>query len=126
MPLAVAGNCKRKYAETQSAFPSATATRANEGPGACLARRRAFRPNPCLSRVLARSLFGLEMQAQDTSSPSVLSADQTVFYVEEGREELIAIPVGAFADPCFPAPTISVYEEYMHPWVSLPDNIEHS
>ena len=49
----------------------------------------------------------------------------TVFYVVERREELIAIPVGAFADPCFPAPTVSVYEEHMHPWVSLPDNIEH-
>ena len=48
----------------------------------------------------------------------------TVFYVEEGDEGRIAIPVGAFADPGFPAPTISVYEERRHPWVSVPENAE--
>ena len=49
----------------------------------------------------------------------------TVYYSSEGREGFIAIPVGAFAEPDFPAPTISVYEEHMHSWVSLPANIEH-
>ena len=49
----------------------------------------------------------------------------TVFYVEEGNEGWIAIPVGAFADSRFPAPTISVYEERRHSWVSVPDDAEH-
>jgi hypothetical protein len=49
----------------------------------------------------------------------------TVFYVEEGNEQHVAIPVGAFVDSAFPAPTVSVYEERMHSWVSLPDNVEH-
>lgn len=49
----------------------------------------------------------------------------TVFYVEEGDERHIAIPVGAFADSHFPVPTISVYEERKHSWVSLADNVEH-
>jgi hypothetical protein len=40
-------------------------------------------------------------------------------------EDSIAIPVGAFADPTFPEPSFSVYEERMHAWVSLPPNIEH-
>jgi hypothetical protein len=48
----------------------------------------------------------------------------TVFYVEEGDERQVAIPVGAFADSHFPAPTVSVYEERRHPWVALPDNVE--
>ncbi len=39
----------------------------------------------------------------------------TVFYVEEGHEQEDAIPVGAFADSCFPAPTVSVYENRRHP-----------
>ena len=48
----------------------------------------------------------------------------TVFYVEEGDEREIAIPVGAFADSCFPAPTVSVYEaRRRHPWVTLPDDV---
>ena len=50
----------------------------------------------------------------------------TVHYAVEGYdEESIAVPVGAFADPGFPIPTFSVYEERMHSWVSLPAGIEH-
>ena len=49
----------------------------------------------------------------------------TVYYQPEGLEAYLAIPVGAFADPGFPAPTLSVYEERKHPWVRLPDGIEH-
>jgi hypothetical protein len=48
----------------------------------------------------------------------------TVFYVEEGDEQEIAIPVGAFADSHFPTPTVSVYEKRRHPWVSLPKDAE--
>jgi hypothetical protein len=38
---------------------------------------------------------------------------------------MIAIPVGAFADPSFPAPSRSIYESRRHPWVGLPEAIEH-
>lgn len=48
----------------------------------------------------------------------------TVYYVLEGHEEMFAIPVGAFADPCFPPPTRSVYERRMHSWISVPSAIE--
>lgn len=49
----------------------------------------------------------------------------TVYYVTEGNEELIAIPVGTFADPDFPPPQYSVYEHRMHRWVSMPRDMEH-
>ena len=49
----------------------------------------------------------------------------TVHYQVEGHEDFIAVPVGAFGEPDFPAPTVSVYEERKHSWVSLPANIEH-
>ena len=49
----------------------------------------------------------------------------TVFYALASREEVIAIPVGAFADPAFPAPAFSVYEERMHGWVNMPADMEH-
>jgi hypothetical protein len=48
----------------------------------------------------------------------------TVYYVTAGQEELVAIPVGAFADPSFPAPTYSVYENRKHGWVTLPASVE--
>jgi hypothetical protein len=44
----------------------------------------------------------------------------------EGCDEHIAIPVGAFAEPTFPRPTVSVYEERMHTWVQIPKDIEHT
>ena len=49
----------------------------------------------------------------------------TVFYRDPTAPELIAVPVGAFADPSFPSPTVSVWEERRHPWVELPAGIEH-
>lgn len=48
----------------------------------------------------------------------------TVWYTMEGRPDAIVIPVGAFADPAFPAPVFSVYEERMHAWVTMPAGIE--
>ncbi|MGO4504862.1 MULTISPECIES: GFA family protein [unclassified Dyella] len=49
----------------------------------------------------------------------------TVYYQLDSVEGLVGVPVGAFSNPDFPAPSISVYEECMHPWVTLPDGIEH-
>jgi hypothetical protein len=49
----------------------------------------------------------------------------TVFYTFAGNSEHVGIPVGAFADPTFPAPARSVYEERMHSWVTLPPDIQH-
>ena len=49
----------------------------------------------------------------------------TVFYRPEKEPDLIAIPVGVFADPSFPGPRVSVYESRRHPWVVVPDDLEH-
>lgn len=49
----------------------------------------------------------------------------TVHYEVEGQEDRVAVPVGAFADPAFPAPSFSVYERRMHNWVGLPEALEH-
>jgi hypothetical protein len=48
----------------------------------------------------------------------------TVHYQIEGHGDFIAVPVGAFAEPGFPAPTVSVYEERKHAWVSVPATME--
>jgi len=44
----------------------------------------------------------------------------TLFHTEEGEAESVSVAVGAFADPAFPAPTVSVYDCRRHPWVTLP------
>jgi hypothetical protein len=48
----------------------------------------------------------------------------TVFFTTADAPDLIAVPVGAFADPSFPPPTVSVYESRRHPWITLPAAIE--
>jgi hypothetical protein len=49
----------------------------------------------------------------------------TVFYTNGDSEDLIAIPVGAFVDPAFPPPQVSVWEQRKHGWVVVPDGAEH-
>ena len=48
----------------------------------------------------------------------------TVFYRLPTAPDMIAVPVGAFADPTFPAPTVSVWEARQHPWLALNVEIE--
>ncbi len=50
----------------------------------------------------------------------------TVYWVMSGDPDLIAVAVGAFADPGFPAPRRSVYERRRHAWAAVPDTVvEH-
>ena len=41
-----------------------------------------------------------------------------------GMDTDVWIPVGGFADPSFPAPTVSIYESRRHPWVGVPAGID--
>ena len=49
----------------------------------------------------------------------------TVYYALDALPDVVAVPVGAFADPMFPPPSVSVYEARMHAWVVLPAGIDH-
>jgi hypothetical protein len=49
----------------------------------------------------------------------------TVYYDLDAMPGSVAVAVGAFADPSFPAPTFSVYEARKHAWLTLPDGVEH-
>jgi hypothetical protein len=49
-----------------------------------------------------------------------------VAYYLEDAPELLAIPLGLFADPAFPQPAFSVWESRKHPWVTIPgERVEH-
>jgi hypothetical protein len=43
-----------------------------------------------------------------------------VFWSSDAIPDMVTLPVGAFADPAFPPPTISVYGERRHPWAVMP------
>ena len=47
----------------------------------------------------------------------------TVFHTEVGYDKSVSVAVGAFADPQFPAPKVSVYDCRRHSWVRLPEGI---
>jgi hypothetical protein len=50
----------------------------------------------------------------------------TIAYTHEGMPGVTAVAIGAFADPDFPAPAYSVYEERKHKWLAIiGDEIEH-
>ena len=44
----------------------------------------------------------------------------TVYWENTNRPGQVMVAIGSFADPDFPAPTIAVWEQTRHPWVSLP------
>jgi hypothetical protein len=48
----------------------------------------------------------------------------TVYFSAYENLDLLAIPVGAFADPEFPEPWVSVWEARRHSWVSVPRGAE--
>lgn len=43
----------------------------------------------------------------------------TVVWEPQRKPEVVAVALGAFADPGFAAPSQAVYEQHRHPWVSL-------
>ena len=49
----------------------------------------------------------------------------TVYYRLAAVPDAIAVPVGAFADPEFPPPMVSIYAARRHSWLTLPAAMEH-
>jgi hypothetical protein len=47
----------------------------------------------------------------------------TVYWEADGIPGFVSVAVGAFADPSFPAPTVSVYGERRHAWVAKPASV---
>lgn len=69
--------------------------------------------------------------ARDTASGGVFESffcprcGTTVYARAAKHPAMLGVAVGAIADPDFPPPVRSVWEERMHHWVSIPGGIEH-
>ena len=50
----------------------------------------------------------------------------TVYMENEAFPGVVAAAVGNFADPNFPAPTVSVWEEARHHWLSVPPDTKRT
>jgi hypothetical protein len=53
------------------------------------------------------------------------SCGTTMRLILSAAPDIIVVPVGLFGDKEFHSPTVSVYEERMHGWVSFECTIEH-
>jgi hypothetical protein len=49
----------------------------------------------------------------------------TVYARASKHPTMLGVAVGAVADPAFQPPMRSVWETKMHPWVSLPEGVQH-
>ena len=49
----------------------------------------------------------------------------TVFYTVAVVRDVVASPIGAFAEPTVPPPRISVFESRRHPWLAMTAEMEH-
>ena len=49
----------------------------------------------------------------------------TVYWELARMPDILAVAIGAFADPGFPAPGVSVYERRQHAWVETSLPLEH-
>ncbi len=49
----------------------------------------------------------------------------TLYWTIDAHPGIVAVALGAFAEPGFGAPTIAVYERSRHPWVHVDGVVEH-
>ncbi|MBB3354683.1 GFA family protein [Rhizobium lentis] len=50
----------------------------------------------------------------------------SLYWEGDFNPDLYIVAVGAFADPAFPPPLVSVYEESRHDWFQLPDGVKRA
>jgi hypothetical protein len=53
------------------------------------------------------------------------SCGTSLYWEAEVAPDFIWVAVGAFVDPQFPAPMMSVWEESKHPWLSFSHSLDH-
>ena len=48
----------------------------------------------------------------------------SLYWEADGRPEWFFVAVGAFTDPSFPSPSVSIFEASKHDWLQLPNGIK--
>ena len=49
----------------------------------------------------------------------------SLYWEADARPDVYILAVGAFADPNFPAPSVSIFEESKHTWMQFPECMKH-
>ena len=87
------------------------------------------------ARFARERVSGLEREARtftrvgDAGSPVTFRfcarCGSTVWWEIDALPGFVAVALGAFAEPSFAQPTVSVYEARRHPWVTIEGAVEH-
>jgi hypothetical protein len=78
-----------------------------------------FRRGDVAAAGLARSFTRPSDSGHDVTFHFCPDCGSTVFWEPRRKPDMIAVAVGAFADPAFPAPSQAVHEEFAHPWATI-------
>jgi hypothetical protein len=73
----------------------------------------------------ARDYIRVSDDGEQRTSHFCAQCGATVYISSSSTPDTLVIPVGAFVDPEFPSPILSVWEDRMHHWVKLPEEIQH-
>jgi hypothetical protein len=73
-------------------------------------------------KIYARDIEGAPRKISFHFCPTCGSS---VYWHLDLRPDHYGIAVGAFADPDFPLPTLSVWEQNKHSWINLPEGMQH-
>ena len=49
----------------------------------------------------------------------------SLYWEADARPDAYILAAGTFADPNFPPPSVSIFEESKHIWMQLPDGMKH-
>jgi hypothetical protein len=71
------------------------------------------------------SAFAAQARWPHSSAQIRGTSTQWVRTNDQGSTAAFHFPIGAFADPAFPAPSVSVYEERMCSWLAITGDVEH-
>ncbi len=81
----------------------------------------AFFPREAVTATGAATRF---TRASDSGHPVTFhfcpNCGSTVYWEPARLPHLVAVAVGAFADPDFPAPSQAVHDQHRHGWVTVP------
>jgi hypothetical protein len=73
-------------------------------------------------KIYTRDVEGVQRTISFHFCPTCGSS---VYWHLDLRPDHYGIAIGAFADPEFPLPTLSIWEQTKHPWIDLPEGIQH-
>lgn len=77
-------------------------------------------PRDAVAAAGPRSNFTLTSDSGATTTFSFCpTCGGTVFWEPAGSPDVVYVAVGAFADPTFPMPMRTVYDERRHPWFTF-------